>query len=522
MSQSDLALSSNTSSSAVVVESEPPTLPAPTTAATSARSGWLDSAKWVISFPAMLAVCLIGRIFYSTRAFAVDPDLWWHIKVGQDILRTHHFPTTDPYSWTVVGQPWIAYEWLGEVALALVEKAGGVLALSTFLFVLSSVVILAIYALATIRAKNSKAAFVSTLALTTIAVASFSERPQMFGYLFLVLTMIVMEKFREGVIWPLWTLPVMFLAWVNIHGSFIIGIGVMVLTLLAGLFTFRKESIEAVAWTPRQRMQLELAILLCLAVLPITPYGTQLAVYPFDMATAQPINVANVMEWQPMPFALAGGKIFLGLIVLFFLLQILFRFTWRLDEMILAIGGAVMACLHVRFILLFVPFYTPLFAVMLARWIPAYKRPIDKYALNAALMATAIIAMVHYRPTQKSLDEAVGKVFPAGALQYLQQHPAQGKMLNTYGAGGYMVKAGIPTFVDGRGDLFERGGVFGDYMHLMRMTPGGFSVLKSYDISVCLLERDEPLSVALAAMPGWQRVYVDGSYAVFERRETAK
>jgi hypothetical protein len=478
----------------------------------------LEGAKRVFSFPAMLAMALVGRVFYEARNFFVDPDLWWHIKVGQDLLRTHHFPSTDPYSWTVAGQPWIAYEWLGEVALALVDRAGGVMALSAFLIILSSVIMLALYGLAASRAQNSKAGFVSALILCSLAFASFTMRPQMFGYLFLVLTLLVMEKFRQGVTWPLWTLPLIFLAWVNTHGSFIIGVGVVVLNLVAGLFTFQLGSVETVAWTRKQRIKLEACLLFCLAVLSITPYGVQLAVYPFDMAMSQPINVANVNEWRSMPFDVLGGKIFLGLIVISFILQMLFRFTWRLEEFLLAIGGAVMACLHIRFVLLFVPFFTPILAAMLARWIPAYQRPKDKFALNAVLMTGAILAMAYYRPTQKSLDEAVSKQFPVGALSYLADHPLSGKMLNTYGFGGYLIKAGIPTFIDGRGDLYERGGIFGDYVHLMKFKPGAFSILRNYDISVCMLSRDEELSVALLDSPNWQRVYIDKTSAIFVRR----
>jgi len=485
---------------------------------TGAWANLMTGLKWVFSFPAMLAVCLIGRTFYEGRNFFVDPDLWWHIRVGQDLLRTHHFPTTDPYSWTVAGHPWIAYEWLGEVAFALVYRVGGVMALSTLLVALSSIIMLSLYWLATVRSRNSKAGFVSAVILCSLAFGSFTARPQMFGYLFLILTLLVIEKFRQGVTWPLWTLPLIFLAWVNTHGSFIIGIGVVVLSLLAGLFTFSLGSVETVAWTRKQRIQLGSALLFCLAVLPITPYGTQLAVYPFDMAFSQPINVASVNEWRPMAFDIAGGKIFLGLLVIFFILQVLFRFTWRLEEVILAVGGTVMACLHIRFILLFVPFFAPAFAVMLARWIPAYQRSKDKFLLNALLMTATAVAMVHYWPTKKSLDTAVRKQFPVEAVRYLKEHPTPGKMLNSYGHGGYLVEAGVPTFIDGRGDLYERGGIFGDYMNLTQFKPGAFGILRNYDISVCLLNRDEPLATALLDSPDWQRVYIDEVSAIYVRR----
>jgi hypothetical protein len=485
---------------------------------TRSPSKLMEAVKWIFSFPAMLGACLVGRVFYEARNFFVDPDLWWHIKAGQDLLYSHSFPTTDPYSWTVAGHPWIAYEWLGEIGLALVNRAGGVMALGAFLFALSTTIMLSLYFLASLRARNSKAGFLSALILCSLAFASFTARPQMFGYLFLVLTLIVMEKFRQGVSWPLWTLPLIFLAWVNTHGSFIIGLGIVVVNLLAGLFTFSKGSVEAVAWTPKQRIQLETCLLACLAVLPITPYGARLAVYPFDMAFSQPINVANVLEWRPMQFDLVGGKIFLGLIVIAFVLQMFFRFTWRLEELLLLVGGTAMACLHLRFILLFVPFFTPVFAAALARWIPPYQRAKDKFVLNAVLMAAAVAAIVYYWPTQKSLDDAVAKRFPVGALQYLKEHPASGKMFNTYGFGGYLVQAGVPTFIDGRGDLYERGGVFGDYMHLMKFKPGAFAVLRRYDIAVCVLERDEPLSTALLESPNWRRVYVDKTSAVFVRQ----
>jgi len=80
-------------------------------------------------------------------------------RSGRTFLRTHHWPTTDPYSFTAAGNPWIAYEWLGEIALALVYHAGGLVSLCIFLVAFGSIAILALYGLAAMRSKNSKAAF---------------------------------------------------------------------------------------------------------------------------------------------------------------------------------------------------------------------------------------------------------------------------------------------------------------------------------------------------------------------------
>ena len=130
--------------------------------------------------------------------------------------------------------------------------------------------------------------------------------------------------------------------------------------------------------------------MLSLAVLPLTPYGTQLAVYPFDMMFNQPLNVANIIEWRSMPFDQQFGKLFLGVLVLLVVLQLLFRLTWRMEELLLAIGGTVMACVHARMLLLFVPFFVPIFATMMAHFLPSYQRAKDRYVLNAVLMAGVV------------------------------------------------------------------------------------------------------------------------------------
>src|SRR5215470_7640854 len=61
----------------------------------------VDVLKWVFSFPAMLGTMLVGAVFVLGRYFNVDPDLWWHLKNGENILATHHWPTTDSFSFTV-------------------------------------------------------------------------------------------------------------------------------------------------------------------------------------------------------------------------------------------------------------------------------------------------------------------------------------------------------------------------------------------------------------------------------------
>jgi hypothetical protein len=482
----------------------------------------LDALKWAVSFPSMLGVLLLGRVFCAAREFVVDPDVWWHIKVGQDLLRTHHWPTTDPYSFTAAGTPWIAYEWLGDVAIGFVGKFG-LQALEAFLILLGGAIATALYYYASLCAKNSKAGFASAAIVSIFAVENFNLRPQMFGSLFLVITLIVVEHFRQGRPKALWILPPLFLIWINAHGSWIIGVGIILVTLAAGLFNFSVGSIEAIRWTEKQRIHLELALLGSLAVIPLTPYGTQLATYPLLTASSIPLNVENVVEWRPMPFNALLGKLFLAVVVGAFVLQALYHFKFRLQQWVLGIGGAVMACLHVRFVLLFAPFFSPILAIMLVPWLDRYHREKDKFVLNAVLMAGTVFAMVWYFPTRSELEHVVETGFPVRAVNFLHSHQLQGPLFNNYAYGGYLI-GNLPehkVFIDGRGDLYEFEGVMSDYLQVVNVRPAAFSVLKFYGIRTFLLQQNEPLAMVLAEHPDWKRIYKDDTSVIFVRGDFA-
>ena len=177
--------------------------------------------------------------------------------------------------------------------------------------------------------------------------------------------------------------------------------------------------------------------------------------------------------------------------------------------------------MHLRFLLVFVPFFAPLLVMVLARWIPPYDRSKDRYALNAALMAGLAIGMVHYFPSRTDLERIVANQFPVQAVDYLRAHEIPRPLFNSYNFGGYLVYANEKVFVDGRADPYERGGALADYFYITRVKPGALQVLHGYGVASCLLDRDEPLATLLASQPEWRRVYSDKLSVLFVRREVA-
>ena len=521
MSQSDMAMRPTAGADALA-QGAAADRSAPSSRLAGASATW-HALRRIFSFPVVLSSLLVGAVFVPARQFPVDPDMWWHVKVGETILATHHWPITDSYSFTVHGQPWIAYEWLGEVVWAVVMRMGGIRGLELLLIVLGSAVMLALYGYTTLRSGNSKAGFVACTVLFVLANASFTLRPQMLGYLFLTLTLIALELFRQGQRGAVWFLPALFLVWVNTHGSFVVGLGAILVYWLSGLKDFRLGGIEARRWSLCDRRRIALVFLLCLGVLPITPYGTELAAYPFNLALAQPINIANIQEWRSMPFGLPGGKLFLALLIAFIIFQVVLRISWRLEELALCLLGIAMACVHVRFLLLFVPFFAPLLATIFARWIPAYDRSKDQVLLNVGIIAALLASFVHYFPSRVEIQQRVEEHFPVKAVEYLETHAIPGPMFNNYGYGGYLVWTLAPKqrdFIDGRADVFERGGVLADYMQIALLKPGAFAVLRGYGVQSCLLERKEALATVLAALPEWQRVYGDDQSVLFVRTDS--
>jgi hypothetical protein len=477
-----------------------------------------------LSFPVMLGVLIVGATYAMVLSFQVDPDFWWHLKTGELILATHQWQTADSYSYTANGTPWMSAEWLGDVLFALTWQWGGLRGLQALLIVLASLVTLSIYGLATLRSGSAKAAFIAVAALLGLMSVSFNLRPQMLGYLFVILTLIALERFRQGRQRTVWLLPVLFLIWINTHGSWPIGLGVITVSIASGGLILPFEGLEGRRWTSSERIRLEIVLLLCVLVIPITPYGTALALYPFTVASSLPVSLAYIAEWQPLPFDDATGQFFLILFFGWVLLQLLFRFTWRLDEILLLLFGAAMACMHRRFLLLFIPFFAALLATAIARWAPDgdYTPRGSRLLINAAVMAVVAIGMVLWFPARAAMATSVANQFPVAALEHLRRHPAPAPLLNAYDFGGYMVWAGHDVFIDGRSELFEVAGVLADYTHITRLKPGALKVLDNYGIRSLLIHPDEPLATLLSSNPGWRNVYSDNRSTLYVKREDAE
>jgi multisubunit Na+/H+ antiporter MnhB subunit len=485
------------------------------------------------SFLTVLTLVLIGLqfVFSLYRRDLNDPDIWWHMRNAQMLLEQHHFPRIDTFSFTVAGQPWINHEWLSEIPYYLAYRAFGLVGLKTVCFLVFDAIFLLLLYLCFQESRNFKASVFVCYFATFLSTVSFGPRTVLFGYLYLVLLLIALRRFRERPDASLWLVPPLFLLWVNTHGSWSLGLVIFFLFGVAGLAEGSWARVDAVRWTPKQLRHLIVAGLASLAALFVNPFGWRLVYYPFDMAFKQKLNIAHVAEWVSVDFHDLRGKMVL-LLVFGLLLGALFRNRrWNLGELLILLFALYSGLTYIRFLVLLGIVVAPVLAKQLD-FFPLYRPADETPRLNAVVMLILIGVMLYFWPRERQVRASVEETYPSGIVSYLNAHPLQGNTLNLYLWGGYLewhVPA-LKTFVDSRVDVFEHAGIFEDYLTLMGADMAEHrpdAILQKYKIQYVLFpptNSKNPLHLAgglvyvLRQDPHWKTIYEDKVCILFERQ----
>ncbi len=445
-----------------------------------------------------------------------DPDVWWHIKNAQYLLTQHHFVRADMYSYTVAGTPWLDHEWLSEIPFYLVWKAGGLMGLYFFYLFLVEGVLAGMFYLAYKASRNIKSAFVASCLGAVLAVVNFGPRNILFGWLFLIILLLIMLRYRRTGKAPLWIIPGLFCVWINCHGSWLIGLIVFATIIGSGLVGGVWGKIEAVRWSPRQMKELFATAGASVAALFVNPYWYRLVYYPFDLGFRQKLNIEHVEEWMSVNFHEPRGKFVLVFLFAIILCALLNRRRWKLEEVALTLFALYAGLTYVRFLFLAAILVTPVLARRLE--LPAYRPELDKPLVNAAIIALLFTIMIVRLPSLVILQNDLALKEPVGALSYLQKYGHGAPVFNNYGWGGYMIlnSPSIRPFIDSRTDIFEYKGLLKDYLDVIGMHEP-LQVLDRHHIRYVLFQPTDPLSYLLSHTPTWKVVYKDNVSAVFER-----
>lgn len=475
---------------------------------------WLRAA---VSFPAVLTLVLLAQVFAMARLRVGDPDLWWHLRNAEHLLRYHHIAGPDTYSFTVPGVYWMNHEWLSDLPFYFAWRAFGLSGVMSLTLGLLFLIFLGTLYLAWKETGHFKASVVACYFLVFLATISFGPRTILIGYLFIVLLLILLQRFRQQGRAPLWILPPLFCLWVNFHGTWSFGLVLFGIIVATGFVQGAWGSVYSVRWSPRQLRQLLLTFALSVAALFVNPYGWRLVVYPLGPAFGEKLNIFHIQEWISVDFHDSRGKFVLVLIVVLLLGAILRRFRWTLAELSLLLFALYAGLTYSRFLFLLSVLAAPPLAKVLD-FVPAYRRDEDTPRTNAAVLALIAAGMAFYWPANARLEQVVADAFPAKAMAFMEFRPPATPMLSLYAWGGYLGwrNHDLKVFIDGRVNIFERAGVLRDYLDLLVLKQPK-ELLDKYHIQSVLFPPDEPLTYALQHDPEWRVVYSDSVSVLLER-----
>lgn len=469
----------------------------------------------------MSVLLLIAVVFSGLHApghVLNDADIWWHLADARFVTTTHHFMHADPYSFTVHGQPWVNPEWLSEMPYWLGYMSFGLVGISIATFLGASVNVLLVYWRSSFKSRNAAVSLWTTMLAFLLMLVNINARTILFAYIALSLELAILEALDRGNARSLWLLPPLFCVWINLHGSWVIGMFLLVVYFVTGLFHFEKGMFLQPAFDRSTRNRLLIVIAASIVMLLINPYGWRLVWNPFDMAFNQNLNIANVQEWQPLNLAWFGAKAAAAAIGLMIVANAFNNRKWKIYEFVFVFFAWYAAFDHARFTFLAAVITTPILAEDLTRsFFPVQVRQKTIPFMNVLMAVATITIIVLYFPTNSKMTAAMAEHWPLQSIASIQP---SWRTLNQEHLGGLMDFDGKPTFIDTRWDIFEHHGEMKDFIDILRLQ-NSLALLDKYRIDHVLIRQDEPLAYLLDHLQNWKVVRQEGSgheeYTLFER-----
>ena len=469
------------------------------------------------SFPALIGASLIGKGYWTCRGRIADPDFGFHLLNAQHILTLHRVPAVETYSYTAAGSPWIDHAWLPEVLYYLAQHALGWRGVFVVFAASAAALYLGVFLLCRKETDDPLAAGIVTIFGGWLAMVGFTPRTQNIGWLCFLAVYAILLRFRAARRGPLWLVPVLFCLWINCHASWPFGFIVFGVILGVGCIGRDIRQLKAVPWAAPERRKLLAVFAASAAALFINPFGYHLVLLPARVALRQQMSVRWVQEYASVDFNDTRGHLVMVVLAAAFLMALLPRKPWRIDDAFLTMLVLYLGLTHVRFLILAGIVLPPILAPQFGK-ISSYDPAHERRLLNGALLAVVLVVVVWGFPSERFLQAQIKDFFPVGAADYLEAHPQEGNIFNAYEWGGYLEwrLPGVKTFIDTRFDFFEFWSVFQSYLDILTLK-NSQALLDRYRVSYLLIPGEVPLSYFLANSALWECIYRDQQAVIYRK-----
>ncbi len=491
----------------------------------------------------MLEAQLSPRRVYPAAAIAVvamivlrdriaPHDFWWHLAQGRTIVRTGVIPSFDDASFTQPNVPVFDQPWLAQLLLYALFVLGGpaLVIVAQALLVGSSLALLLWLMIRVAGGRALTATLVFLFAVVPLVAPSWSVRPQSYALPLFVIVLGLATGSARGWRLPLWPLVPVMIVWVNVHGSFVLGLGILgLVTVIEGLRCARRIG---GALGPKDWRRLVYGTLGAFAATLLNPRGPE--IYRFAFGVSRQLAGAEIFaEWaRPSPFTRDGWAFFavaVALLIVVSLARVRAQHRPRATDLALVAVFFVLALTAVRNILWFGLVSAPLVTDALGALVP---RLDDESAtpsrVSAIVLVSAALATVGFLPWTRALlpfapFEPYTADTPIAAVEHLRAlEPSRRpqRLFHTEGTGSYLIWAAPEqrVFLDPRFALYPAE----LWKDRIRLAAGRDvkDLLAKYRIDGLLLIRPKegPLIDDLAVDAAWDEVYEDASSVLFIAR----
>ncbi len=482
-------------------------------------------SRGVVSWSAW--VCAVA--FFLVGAFPLyNLDAYGHLAQGRQIAELGRVPRVDLFSfWKPTPQPWSNYEWGYDVVTWLIYDHFGPNALIVIKCLLLAVLGYILVVLAHRLAKGAQLAAplaaAVAISFAPLARIRFTVRPQIVGLVFpAVLLLGISAVYAERTSprakrWIVVGLGLMQVAWVNIHGSHLLG---LLITALFLAFAFRTAAFASMA----------LLLALQLVATACTPFG-------LDIVTDAVSHVFSpgyrdlVTEWGPWspnhPLYLLLGPMIAAILLLVAMRPVTRSSRYGLAYGVFCVVVTVMAFRSIRFVAHQLLFTAPFIAAGLAqfKWIRGLRRGVAVAAVGLAFV-WALLASPRLEPFVPFGfgEPRFGHAF--AAAEVINDHMEQPRILAPI-QDSWPLMFAVPDgrfLVDGRVPFY--GPVFIRSVTNSFSNPAVFGVLlKAYGVTAVVVDHTRagqaPAVEHLRRSPDWFLGQVQDRQSLFVRADSA-
>jgi hypothetical protein len=500
----------------------------------SASRGWI---YWLLpSASDLIYIGILSALIFTPLAVKLlgDAGVGWHIRTGQLILTSHSIPRTDPFSSTMSGKPWFAWEWFYDAAIGALANLAGLNAVAWFTAAVIAYVFAWMFRLLVRREMNFIYALLLVMFALSASTLHFLARPHVVTWLFTLAFFWVLDSTERnyfkgiGRHRKLWALPLLMMVWVNVHGGFVLGFVLLVVFWFGAIWTWKRtqgsginDVLHKIAAAKRVS-DLTKVGLASLAASLVNPYGWKLHAHIFSYLTNR-FLMDHVEEFQSPNFHGVAQKCFLILLVASLGVLVTRGRKLRTSEGLLVLFVTYAGLYASRNI----PISSILLVMIVGPWLPSYGL-IDRFSLRVSVVELGIRS--HLWPVLVTLatfaivlnggrvgsDILVDAHFdanrmPVDAVNYIEQNEVKGPILSPDYWGGYLIYRLYPkqrVVLDDRHDLYGSD-FLKSYLGAIHVEQGWEEFLQQTNPGCVLMPRNGALANILGKTQGWKVAYED-------------